>query len=111
MVNPSACRLLAAHASKSSQMPSKAALRLSLTTSPLARSVSAPRTFSFCRTTGSSVNRLPYLSSYQNYKNALTAKGIRQFGTTTVKMVGYSLALVAKETFGGQLMVFGTGIG
>ena len=102
MVNPSACRLLAAHATKSSQMPSKAALRLSSTTSPLARSVSAPRTFSSYRTTGSSVTRLPYLSSYQSYQSALAAKGIRQFGTTTVKMVGYSLMLVVKKLWRGN---------
>ena len=100
MVNPSACRLLAAHASKSSQMPSKAALRLSSTTSLLARSASTPRTFSSYRMTGSSVhNRLPYLSSYKTYQNALCAKGIRQFGTTTAKMVGFSVPLLQKEGF------------
>lgn len=81
MVNPSACRLLA-------QMPSKAALRLSPSTSSLARSMPPPRTYSSYRTTGSSAHsRLPYLSSFQNHQNALSAQGIRQFGTTTTRMV------------------------
>ncbi|KAL1956384.1 hypothetical protein VTO42DRAFT_7367 [Malbranchea cinnamomea] len=87
MVNPSACRsLLAAHASKS--QVSRVALRLPPSSSSLARPISVSRSFSTYRTINSSYLRLPTTPSYRSYQKALSAQGIRHFGTTLARMAG-----------------------